>query len=131
VSLVSLLVDAGLDVACCVIGAMFGASYMLVRAAVLSLPSVCVCLSCPFLSSVCRPCCLLSAVVCLDACHALFGVECPFSWSGPGSLRKVTFSVGLESPSDASDQVAFVSAPAFLAKERFESPDDLGDSQRF
>jgi hypothetical protein len=41
------------------------------------------------------------------------------------------FSLGLESPSDASDQVAFVSAPAFLAKERFELPDDLGDSRRF
>jgi hypothetical protein len=27
------------------------------------------------------------------------------------------FSVGLESPSDMSDQVAFVAAPAFLANE--------------
>jgi hypothetical protein len=50
---------------------------------------------------------------------------------GFGSLRKATFGVGLESPSDATDQVAFVSAPAFLAEERFELPNDLGDGRRF
>jgi hypothetical protein len=53
------------------------------------------------------------------------------SRSGLGSLRKVTFVVGLESPSDTSDQVAFVSAPAFLAEERFESLDHFGDCHRF
>jgi hypothetical protein len=52
------------------------------------------------------------------------------SRSGLGSLRKVTFVVGLESPSDTSDQVAFVSAPAFLAKERFESLDHFGNRHR-
>jgi hypothetical protein len=51
----------------------------------------------------------------------------PLSRLGFGSLRKVTFGVGLESPSDTSDQVAFVSAPAFLAEERFESLDHFGD----
>jgi hypothetical protein len=30
-------------------------------------------------------------------------------------------------PSDASDQVSFVPASAFLAEERFESLDHLGD----
>jgi hypothetical protein len=64
-------------------------------------------------------------------CHADFGVERQLGRSGLGTLRKVTFGVGLESPSDTSDQVAFVSAPAFLAEERFELPDDLSDSQRF
>jgi hypothetical protein len=73
---------------------MFGASYMLVPVAVLSLPSVCVdlssCLSalplsvvlsvCP--TSVCRPCCLL--LVCLDACSVrLFVVAVvAASWIG-------------------------------------------------
>jgi hypothetical protein len=50
---------------------------------------------------------------------------------GFGSFRKATFGVGLELPSDTSDQVAFVSAPAFLAKERFESLDHLGDRHGF
>jgi hypothetical protein len=51
--------------------------------------------------------------------------------SGLGTLRKVPFCVGLESPSDTSDQVAFVSAPAFLAEERFESLDHFGDRHDF
>jgi hypothetical protein len=55
----------------------------------------------------------------------------PLGRSGLGTLRKATFGVGLESPSDATDQVAFVSAPAFLAEERFELPNDLGDGRRF
>ncbi len=64
-------------------------------------------------------------------CHANFGIERQLCRSGPGSLRKVPFCVGLESPSDTSDQVAFVSAPAFLAEERFESLDHFGDRHGF
>jgi hypothetical protein len=37
----------------------------------------------------------------------------------------------LESPSDTSDQVAFVSVSAFLAEERFESLDHFGDRHGF
>ena len=36
-------------------------------------------------------------------CHANFGIERQLSRSGPGSLRKVPFCVGLESPRDTSD----------------------------
>jgi hypothetical protein len=64
-------------------------------------------------------------------CDAHVGVERQLGRSGTGSLRKVTFCVGLESPSDTSDQVAFVAASAFLAEERFESLDHFGDRHRF
>jgi hypothetical protein len=64
-------------------------------------------------------------------CDSHFGIERQLSRSGLGSLRKVPFGVGLESPSVTSDQVAFVSAPAFLPKERFESLDHFGDCHRF
>jgi len=64
-------------------------------------------------------------------CHADFGIERQLGRSGLGSLRKVPFGVGLESPSDTSDQVAFVSASAFLAEERFESLDHFGDRHGF
>jgi hypothetical protein len=46
-------------------------------------------------------------------------------------LRKVTFGVGLEAPSDSPDPIAFVSAKAFLAEERFELLDHLGDRNGF
>jgi hypothetical protein len=64
-------------------------------------------------------------------CHADFGVERQLGRSGLGTLRKVTFGVGLELPCDASDQVAFVSASAILAEERFESLDHFGDRHGF
>jgi hypothetical protein len=50
---------------------------------------------------------------------------------GFGSLRKATFGVGLESPSDTSDKVLLVAAPAILAEERFETLDHFGDRHRF
>jgi len=50
--------------------------------------------------------------------------------SATPSLRKVSFRVSLESPSEASDQVAFVSAVAFRAKGRLEHLDHFGDRQR-
>jgi hypothetical protein len=46
-------------------------------------------------------------------------------------LRKVTFGVGLEAPSDSPDPIAFVSAKAFLAEERFELLDHFGDRHGF
>ena len=64
-------------------------------------------------------------------CHADFGIERQLSRSGPSSLRKVTFGVGLEAPSDSPDPIAFVSAPAFLAEERFELLDHVGDRHGF
>jgi hypothetical protein len=55
----------------------------------------------------------------------------PLGRSGLGTLRKVTFGVGLESPSDASDKVLLVAAPAILAEERFETLDHFGDRHGF
>jgi hypothetical protein len=51
----------------------------------------------------------------------------PLSRLGFGSLRKATFGVGLELPSDTSDKVLLVAAPAILAEERFETLDHFGD----
>jgi hypothetical protein len=42
----------------------------------------------------------------LGYADAHFGVERQLSRSGLGSLRKVPFRVGLESPSDTSDRAA-------------------------
>jgi hypothetical protein len=50
---------------------------------------------------------------------------------GFGSLRKATFGVGLELPSDTSDKVLLVAAPAFLSEERFVSLDHFGDLHGF
>ena len=64
-------------------------------------------------------------------CHADFGIDRQLSRSGCSSLRKVTFGVGLEAPSDSPDPIAFVSPSAFLAEERFELLDHVGDRHGF
>ena len=64
-------------------------------------------------------------------CHADFGIDRQLSRSGPSSLRKVTFGVGLEATSDSPDPIAFVSAEAFLAEERFELLVHVGDRHGF
>jgi hypothetical protein len=59
------------------------------------------------------------------------GIERPLGRSGLGTFRKATFGVGLELPSDTSDKVLLVAAPAILAEERFETLDHFGDCHRF
>ena len=39
-------------------------------------------------------------------CHADFGIDRQLSRSGPSSLRKVTFGVGLEAPGDSPDPIS-------------------------